>query len=88
MPCFIALRRYARSRLSPAGVVSDTAIANGNTAHWANDRVGVTPSTATALSASESNSATVNGVLAGQIHFRHNGEIAAKFGWHAAALYA
>lgn len=77
---------YITSRPSPAGMVGNTAIANGNTTHWAKDCMGVTSSTAAALSARDAGCAAFNRVLAGSIHFRH-GEIASKLGWHGGELY-
>lgn len=83
------LRRYARPGLSPASVVGDTAVADRNTAYWTHNRVCVTPRIATALSASKRDSTTFNRVLAGGVHFRHNGEIAEELlGWHGGKLYA
>jgi len=70
-------------------MVGDTAIADRNTAYWTKNRMGVASSTAAALSASESDSAAFNRVLADWVHFRHNGEIASELlGWHGAELYA
>lgn len=83
------LRRSARPRLCPAGMVADTAITNGDSADRAKHRVRVTSSAATALSARKANRAAFNGVLTGPIHFRHKGEIAAKLlSWHGGKLYA
>jgi len=70
-------------------MIGNTVIANRNTAHWTNNRVGVTPSIAAALCASEGDSPAFNRVLAGRVHFRHNGEIASEFfGCDGAKLYA
>jgi|SRR5690348_10517396 len=69
-------------------MVRDTAITDGNAANWTNNRVGVTPGTPPALTASNRDSSTFNRVLAGWVHFRHNGEIASEFfGWPCRKLY-
>jgi hypothetical protein len=79
--CFVLCCLFAW--LSPASMVSDTAITDWNAAHGTKNRVNVTSSVATALSASDGDSPTFNRVLAGWVHLRHNGEIAAKvLGWH------
>ena len=68
-------------------MVGDTAITDRNAAHWTNNRVRMTPGVAAALSAGECDCTAFHSVLAGWIHFRHNGEIAAELGWHEAELY-
>ena len=50
-------------------MVKDTAIADGNTAYRTNDCVGVTPSTAAAVTASNCDGAAFYGVW---VHLRHN----------------
>ena len=78
----------ASPRLSPASVVGDTAIADRKLAHWAQNRMLMTPSAAATVGAGEGNGATFNRVLSGMVTFRDDGHIAAEFlGWHGAALY-
>ena len=60
------LRCYARPWLSPASMVRDTAITDGNAAHWTYNRVGVTPGSPPALRASKGDSATFKCVIAGR----------------------
>ena len=84
----ILLRRHARPWLSPTGVLRDTAITDGNSAHGTKHRVGVTSSAASAFSAGKSDRTTFNRVLPRRIHFRHNGHLTPEFvGWHEAELY-
>jgi len=61
-------------------MISDTAVAHGNPAHWTKHCVCVTASTPATLSASKPDCAAFNRLLAVRVYFSHDGKAASKLG--------
>src|SRR5579864_2361464 len=79
-----ASRGLAFARLGAAGVRTDTSITNGITAYRAEDRVFVTTSGPTAISAGQGYGAAFDGILTRSVALGDNIDFTAELlGWHS-----